>query len=235
MHAGIRTLALLRLSSLLVRPACPVCGACSSCKPICEWCSMRLYANSMPHWSGDGHAAVEGSPGAGVIIESPFSHSGVAKEIVHKLKFGGRRRLGRVAARLMADSRCGLPGPGDLVVPIPLSGPRLRSRGYNQSGLIAARLARLRGADYSEPLRRKDRPPQVGLPADERRRNLRGSFSVLQNRIPPGSSLWIVDDVVTTGATISEAAAVLMDAGAAQVKAITLTYRRLSPGCIIEE
>jgi predicted amidophosphoribosyltransferase len=139
MHAGIRTLALLRLSSLLVRPACPVCGACSSCKPICEWCSMRLYANSMPHWSGDGHAAVEGSPGAGVIIESPFSHSGVAKEIVHKLKFGGRRRLGRVAARLMADSRCGLPGPGDLVVPIPLSGPRLRSRGCNQPGLVVAR------------------------------------------------------------------------------------------------
>lgn len=225
---------LLRLASLAAGPSCPVCRAASTHHPVCEWCSLRLYDNEMPHWSGNGEAVLEGIPGTGCVIESPFTHSGAARDLVHLLKFGGRRSLGKVAAGLILSSRCRLPGHGDLVVPVPLSGPRLRGRGYNQAGLIAAPLARMCGARYSDALRRVDRPPQVGLAAGERRANLRGAFRAVRGRVPGGSTCWVVDDVATTGATVSEAAEALLDAGAGAVKGITLTYRKLRPGCIIE-
>jgi len=154
--------------------------------------------------------------------------------MVHLLKFGGRRGLGRVAARLICSRGGDLPGPGDVVVPVPLGRSRLRSRGYNQSALIAAPLAVMRGARFEDALRREDRPPQVGLSAAERRTNLLGSFSPRRAAAVGGRNVWVVDDVATTGATLDESARVLLDAGAESVKGLTLTYRRLGPGCIIE-
>jgi ComF family protein len=225
---------LSRLAFLAADPSCPVCRAFSAAKPLCEWCSLRLYANEAPHWSGSGAAVLDGIPGDGVAIESAFVHSGAAREIVHLLKFGGRRSLGRVAARLILASSSELPGHGDLVVPVPLGSDRLRRRGYNQSRLVAAPLARMCGALHADALRRDDRPPQVGLAAEERRANLKGSFRAVRGRVPPGATCWVVDDVATTGATVSEAAEALLDAGAGAVRAITLTYRKLRPGCIIE-
>jgi len=101
----------------------------------------------------------------------------------------------------------------DCIVPVPLSSARLRERGYNQSVEIARRLgAKL---DLALCVRERDTPAQMDLPYEERRRNVRGAFRCTRALL--GSSVAVVDDVMTTGETLNEIASVLKKAGAARV------------------
>lgn len=111
----------------------------------------------------------------------------------------------------------------DRVLPIPLSAERLAERGYNQSWLLARRLAP-KQADATLLLRIRHTPPQRTLPRSERLRNLQGAFAVdpLRVREVRGQRLLLVDDVMTSGASLHAAAQVLLQAGAAQVSAIVL-------------
>ncbi len=126
---------------------------------------------------------------------------------------GGGRRLGRAAG-----PRAPTPGP-DLVVPVPLHPRRLRARGFNPATLMARSLARhFRVRLDPVALRRvRDTPSQTGLDRRARRRNVRGAF-VARARVPP--RVWLVDDVVTTGSTLGEAARALRRAGARSVVGI---------------
>lgn len=158
-------------------------------------------------------------------MESPLLHAGSARDLVLGLKYRGRRGLGRIAARLMAEAGSGFAVAGCLLVPMPLCPSRMKERGYNQAAEIAAPLARLLGAGISDCLSRVDRPPQAGLQAVERRENVKGAFRGGRDRVPEGASLILVDDVVTTGSTLEEAARFLSDAGGDVAGALTLTYR----------
>ena len=111
----------------------------------------------------------------------------------------------------------------DRVLPIPLSRERLAERGYNQSWLLARRLAP-KQADATLLLRIRHTPPQRILPRSERLRNLQGAFAVdpLRLREVRGKRLVLVDDVMTSGASLHAAAQVLLQAGAAQVSALVL-------------
>ncbi len=111
----------------------------------------------------------------------------------------------------------------DRVLPIPLSPERLAERGYNQSWLLARRLAP-EEADATLLLRIRHTPPQRTLPRSERLRNLQGAFAVdpLRQREVRGQKLLLVDDVMTSGASLHAAAQVLLQAGAAQVSALVL-------------
>jgi ComF family protein len=100
------------------------------------------------------------------------------------------------------------------VIPVPLSAARLRSRGYNQSAEIARHLGR--AVDLAACVRGRDTPAQVELPYAERRRNVRGAFAC--TRSLAGERIAVVDDVMTTGATLDEIAGVLKGAGAARVE-----------------
>jgi len=102
----------------------------------------------------------------------------------------------------------------DRVIPVPLSSARLRSRGYNQAAEIARQLARGK-LDVDVCVRRGDSVPQTELPWDERRRNVRGAFGC--RRPLAGATVAVVDDVMTTGATLDELALTLKRAGAARV------------------
>lgn len=135
-----------------------------------------------------------------------------ADALVQALKFGGELALAPLLASLL--SRRLSPQGIDLVVPVPLSPARLRQRGYNQAAEIARRLGKGR-LELGLCERARDGRPQVELPFDERQRNVRGAFRVAGEL--RGASVAVVDDVMTTGATLDEIARTLKAAGAARV------------------
>jgi len=149
--------------------------------------------------------------------------------LIQAYKYGGELRL----AVLLGDAlaRAALE-PVDLIVPMPLSPERLRSRGYNQAQELARRVGAARGTPvWPRACRRvMDTPPQALLPWRERARNVRGAF--VCDADVAGKRVAVVDDVLTTGATLNELARNLKRAGAAAVygwvvaRAVQRVYRR---------
>jgi len=136
-----------------------------------------------------------------------------ADALVQALKFRGELALapllgGLLRERLPAGERV------DCVVPVPLAAARLRSRGYNQAVEIARHVAPAK-LDIGLCVRSRDCAPQMQLPWAERQRNVRGAFDC--RRALLGASVAVVDDVMTTGATLDEVARTLKRAGAARV------------------
>jgi ComF family protein len=135
-----------------------------------------------------------------------------ADALVHALKFRGELALAGVLGELLSQRISTL--EVDCVVPVPLSSARLRQRGYNHAAEIARHLAP-RKLDLALCERSRDTPPQMDLPFAERQRNVRGAFRC--TRELAGASVAVVDDVMTTGATLNEVARTLKAAGAARV------------------
>jgi ComF family protein len=148
------------------------------------------------------------------------AYDGALRAIVHAFKYEGRRSLARPLAALMR-ARCGEMLEGaDWVVAVPLHASRRRQRGFNQ----AADLARHLGVPARRALRRK-RPTatQTALPAARRRDNVRGAFALVERQAGlHGSTVVLIDDVSTTGATLDACARVLKEAGGVrEVRALT--------------
>jgi len=152
-----------------------------------------------------------------------------ADALVHALKYGGWRSLaGPLGARM---ARLCPPARDALVVPVPTTAARARTRGYNQAELLARAYADTLGARMSLALtRHRDGPSQVALAPDQRRRNVDGAFQVdpAARAALDGRAVALVDDVLTTGATAGAAAQALERAGAAGVTVIT--FARALPG-----
>ena len=145
-------------------------------------------------------------------------YEGVGKEIVHALKYKGYTRVvDRLMVPLLLEV---VEGKFDAVVPVPLHSSRLRRRGFNQARLMAKSLAEEMHSILSDTLEvvRSTRD-QVELSGAGRRANVRGAFGV-KGRIR--GRVLLVDDVFTTGATMSECARMLVRAGAAEVHAVSL-------------
>ena len=126
-----------------------------------------------------------------------------------------------VVATLIGEAGRRAPGPApDLIVPVPLHPLRLRQRGFNPAGLLAAALARDRKlpVDPAALTRIRNTPSQTRLARSRRTRNVSGAFRA-RNRALPGR-IWLVDDVVTTGSTLREAARALRRAGAHRIVAV---------------
>ena len=135
-----------------------------------------------------------------------------ADALVHALKFRGELALAGLLGRFLRGRIEG--DPVDCVVPVPLSRGRLRERGYNQAVEIARHLARP-GLELALCERTRESRPQMELPYDERQRNVRGAFRCTRALV--GARVAVVDDVMTTGATLDELARTLKDAGAVHV------------------
>lgn len=207
-----------------------VCAACwAKCRPIplprCERCWSPLRELGVAEPSACGLCS-ELRP-AVRSIRSAYLQQGPAKEIVHALKYRGWHTLAKSMAKRMAA----LPLPAEaaeevrIVIPVPVSQARLRERGYNQAGKLAAELARLRGWQSRADLLLRDRSTgtQTALHRTERRANVLGAFRVPRERAGEltAEHVLLVDDVWTTGATALACADVLLDAGARAVSVIT--------------
>ncbi|MGH8518580.1 MAG: ComF family protein [Panacagrimonas sp.] len=172
-------------------PRCPRCALDSPRGEVCGRCLTQP-----PHYD----ATV-----AALAYEFP------ADVLVHSLKFRGELALASLLGEMLRERI--VMEATDLVVPVPLSDARLRGRGYNHALEIARHLGR--AVDFELCVRERDTPPQMDLPYDERQRNVRGAFRC--PRALAGRSVAVVDDVMTTGATLNEMASTLKAAGASGV------------------
>lgn len=160
------------------------------------------------------------------------SYESGLRELIHLLKYERVRPaasvLGRMLAEAIADFRNSFQDAHVLVVPVPLHSRKQRQRGYNQSDLIARAALKLRGADGRFQMgarilqRRRETQSQIGLSSHQRRENIRGAFVVVQSDAIASREILLVDDVFTTGTTVSECARVLRRAGASKVYVATV-------------
>ena len=149
------------------------------------------------------------------------------KELIHRFKYGQKTLLRRLLADLMAsfvrEYELDI-GQFEAIVPIPLSSTRLRERGYNQAQLLARELAK----GFSLPLaqnyllRTRHTRPQTFLDEKQRWTNIKGAFTIRKPNALKRKNILLIDDLLTTGATASEAARVLKSAGAGTVGILTL-------------
>ena len=198
----------------------PRCAACDGPRaagsaPLCEPCEATLCRHKEEH-----RPEPDGSPLAGRY--SAFQHGGAIAQAVARFKYDGRVDLAPALGWLLVHPPPRPPGVAPLViVPVPLHPRRLRRRGFNQAVPLARALSRVVDAPMVPALlsRVHDTPPQVGLARDERKQNVRDAFVAVES-VP--QRVWIVDDVITTGATIESCAAALRARGASEVTAITL-------------
>jgi ComF family protein len=150
----------------------------------------------------------------------------VARELVHLLKYGDRLDLARPLGRWMARAGAELLHDADALVPVPLHWTRLVQRRFNQSAQLAQAISRVSGVRVLDHalLRTRATRPQIGLARKERARNVQGAFAVAEAaRIDvKGRKLIVIDDVVTSGATVDICARVLRRAGAARVDVLAL-------------
>lgn len=150
-------------------------------------------------------------------------YQGFLKECIHALKYRGEARIAEGLGELMAWAAWWDGGfhNTDRVVPVPLYPARERERGYNQAELLARVVAEALGKQVTQPVVRvRGTAPQSGLSPAERRRNVERAFEVPIPAQVQGLRLLVVDDVYTTGATLSAVSAALKRAGALECKAL---------------
>ena len=160
------------------------------------------------------------------------SYEGGLRELIHLLKYGGVRPaanvLGRMLAEAIAELEPDFSAPRVIVIPVPLFRGRQHERNFNQAELIARAAVKLNSAhgrlrlDDRVLARTRETLSQTGLTTHQRRENMRGAFAVSQPGAIRGQEVLVVDDVLTTGATVSECARVLLRAGASKVWVATV-------------
>jgi ComF family protein len=207
-------LCLARVERIL-EPICSICGApmqsAAAAENRCALCldrrphfaCARAVARYRPSAEGDRHSL---------------------PSLIRRHKYGLDQSLQKALAEFLGDN---LPYSGadcDVVIPVPLHHRRLRWRGFNQAALLAMTISRRleKPIELESLMRSRMTTPQTSQDHDARRRNVRRAFAVTRPARIRGQRVLLVDDVMTTGATVDECARVLMAAGAARVDVLTL-------------
>lgn len=193
-----------RSLSVIMPPVCPLCGRPQLNGMLCSQCVS---------WKVD----IDG-------IRSPYRFEGVIQQAVYQLKYRNLRASASLLAEMMNEYLAANPVPGDVLVPVPLHKKRVRERGYNQSGLLARKLGKLRNMPVIENclMRLVNTPPQARTGnLEERKMNVSGAFSCRDNRLK-GKRVILVDDVSTSGSTLDACAAVLKETGVESVWGLVL-------------
>lgn len=164
-------------------------------------------------------------------LRSWAEFDGPIQKAIHRMKYRQDLTLGFELARLMTDFIDDLKWPIDIVVPVPLSKKRRSERGYNQAGLIAYPLALKYGWKYVPDglTRVRETGSQVGLNVVDRQKNVQGAFKANPDRVVKKKVL-LIDDVATTGATLSSCTEALTNAGALEIFALTIARARTKYG-----
>jgi ComF family protein len=209
------------------------CGICADCwnkalalritPPRCASCGLPLqnFLSNEDHLCGE--CILKVPPYAGA--RSFGYYTAELGAIIQQLKFHGRRSLVKRLSPLLAAAfyETWRREDFDLIVPVPLHARRKRERGYNQSELLAKVLERQIAVPFHAALHRL-RPtiPQVGLTHSERIENVRGAFGCRNPQRISRKRILLIDDVMTTGATVSSSAQALLEAGALRVSVLTV-------------
>lgn len=232
------------LLNFIFPPRCGVCLAfgpevlCAECRAAIDrlappWCASCGTPAAFPH------ADLVCRTGVVSAVRSFGRYRGILGEGIKGLKFQGRRAVGPELSALLAEFAASADGPpptprdlatADLIVPVPLHASRLAERGFNQAALLAVAIGAATGVPI-EPvlLRTRATAFQHTVTPRERIENLRGAFAVAPGVSVKGARVLLIDDLLTTGATVAECAKVLRRAGAAAVGAITLARAGFGP------
>lgn len=233
------------LVDLLYPPTCAGCGVqagtnrtlCASCwasvrfieRPYCE-----VLGTPFSHDLGPGILSAEAiaDPPTFDRLRSVALHHGAIRDMVHALKYRDRTDLALMMAEWMLRASDGTISQCDAILPVPLHRMRLFSRKFNQAAELSRHLARLADKPLltGTLLRVKRTSQQVGLGLRARKDNVRGAFAIAPHHESDifGKRIVLVDDVYTTGATVSAASRVLRKAGAEDVTVLTFA-RALEP------
>jgi len=185
------------------KPFCDKCGIPTKGADICEKCRSNPPAyRMMRSWA---------------VFDSPVQNA------LHTIKYGGNIGLGDMIALQMTDYFHLLQWPVQAIIPVPLGKNRLKERGYNQTALVARPLAHEVGMEYIPQALRKTRETrsQVGLTASQRQENVHNAYQA-DPEIVKRRSILLMDDVATTGSTISACTESLLSAGAQDVYVLTI-------------
>ncbi len=235
---------LRRLADLVYPPVCPGCGvALGSHRGVCVSCWSRIRFIERPYCEvlglpfsrdlGEGIVSAKAIAHPPVFdrLRSAVAHEDVARRLAHGLKYRDRTDLAPMMAAWMLRAGDGWPGRADAILPVPLHRTRMLSRKFNQSAELARHLSRLTGKPLLAQtlLRVKRTRRQVGLGISAREENVRGAFRLAAGHEADvaGKRLLLVDDVFTTGATVTAAARALKRAGAADITVLTFA---MAPG-----
>ena len=215
--------------------ACACCGSqeptdeglCAPCRDQLPALAAATYCPRCGQTVGPHLAADEGGCSACPDPAFRFAqfvrvgpYEGAIREGIRRLKFRRRAEAGRRLGRLLAEAsaaRLGEPRP-DVVIPVPMHWSRRLARGVDHATALARLVGRRMGVPLgAELVRIRNTPPQANLPASNRAANVRGAFKVRRPAAVAEATVLLVDDVVTTGATVNEAARTLLSAGAERV------------------
>lgn len=152
---------------------------------------------------------------------SVFLYGGPLADALRRWKYGGRSEIERAFVRPLSERALDLAGEVDAVVPVPLHPRRQQERGFNQSALLARRVAVVLAIPFlpSGLVRVRDTPPQASLDVGARPKNVRAAFRA-PRRLPP--RVLLIDDVHTTGSTLAECARAAREGGAERVHTMVL-------------
>lgn len=236
----------LGVMQLVYPPVCSGCGKmvgrpaglCTECwstvrfieRPYCEITGMPF-----DHDRGDGYVSPEAiaNPPSYAKARAAVFHDGVARKIVHGLKYSDRADLATMMAEWMIRAGRDVIDDSDVIIAVPLHRGRLFARRYNQSAELARTLARHCGKPFLPGVMRRIRATrqQVGLGLKARQDNVRGAFQTVPEQVSrvAGLKVLLVDDVLTTGSTVEAATRSLLRAGASRVNVLTFA-RVASPG-----
>jgi ComF family protein len=208
----------------LIPQDCALCGAECGAELICEQCQRALPYHDVPCCPQCALPTPDGGRCGRCLAHPPafdrtraaFDYRYPLAELVHAFKYGSNLALGKFLADALIGAVRAETWP-DLMLPMPLHPARLKERGFNQAAEIARRVALATGTPLAlDDLRKiRDTAAQVNLPWKERQANVRGAF-VCETSLS-GQRVVVVDDVMTTGATLGEAAKLLKKCGAASV------------------
>lgn len=227
----------LRLSN--VRQDCVLCDAAGA-RVVCEPCLDRLPRSAFACGGCAAPGQLAGAGLCGACLRAPhafdatvaaFQYQFPLDRLVQSFKFNANLALVDFFAEALAAAVLAQKTTSHTpitIVALPLANGRLATRGFNQSALIADRLGHHLdlAVAHSAMLRVRETPPQAGLSKSARLKNIRGAFDCADN--VAGKHIALVDDVMTTGATLSEAASVLKKAGAIRVEAWVLARAVMS-------
>jgi ComF family protein len=209
-----------------------LCGECAAEAARLSWGAPALCPGcSRPFWGAAPLPVLctdcDRSRPAFACVVAPRRFAGVVREVVHQFKYDGKRHLRGVVGDWMQeglqDGRLGNPG-AEVLVPVPLHWWKCRLRGFNQAELLARELARRNGIQMLSALKRvRLTSTQTQLAREERRVNVRGAFAARRGSRErlEGRHVLLIDDVLTTGATLDACARILLECGAASVRALT--------------
>lgn len=210
---------LSNIINLIYPTVCGICGEISK-GDICNKCKVKIrkFQRSKKHIyltkNFDTHMYL-------------FDYQGIIRQKILQYKFGEKTYISKCFTKVILNDEkiCRFLKNYDIIIPVPISNKRKKTRGYNQSELIASKLAKqMKNLKYTSKVlyKKKDTLPQSTLDKEKRIENIKGVYYIKNEQILKNKKVLLIDDIFTTGSTVNECSKILKQAGAKEIGIFTL-------------